>query len=76
MIPQFLAIVPRRTAEQIVASVPLGRGVEERIILAIEVAMNEEWWRGYYAGRGVIESSPLTSFSPDGRLPTTPEQEG
>lgn len=58
MTPQHLAQTQRRTAEQVMASVPLGPGVEQRTRLAVEIAMNEEWWRGYYAGRGVTESAP------------------
>ena len=61
MTPQRLAEIPRRTAHEVVLDVRLGAGVESRTVLAVEAAMNEEWWRGYYAGRGVVESSsPLT----------------
>lgn len=57
MTPQFLAKIARRTAKEVIASVPLGPGVTDRMTIAAEMAMNEEWWRGYYAGRGVVDST-------------------
>jgi hypothetical protein len=41
--------IPRKTARQVMASVPAGRGYDDRLLLAVEQAMNLEWWRGYHA---------------------------
>jgi hypothetical protein len=41
--------IPRKTAEEVLSGVPPGPGVEQRTKLAVEVAMNLEWWRGYHA---------------------------
>lgn len=43
--------IPRRSAEDVLIGVPGGQGYEARVMLAVEAAMSEEWWRGYYAGR-------------------------
>lgn len=65
MTPQYLAQIPRLDAKDVIASVPLGRGVDDRLEIAVAVAMNAEWWRGYYAGRGVVESSsPIPEVHP------------
>lgn len=58
MTPQTLATIRRKTATEVIESVPLGPGVSHRINIAVEVAMNEEWWRGYYAGVGVAGRDP------------------
>jgi hypothetical protein len=46
-----LTKMPRQTARDILTAIPGGPGYEARVELALEVAMNTEWWRGYYAGR-------------------------
>lgn len=42
---------PRLTARELLASIPSGPGVDERILLAVEAALNHEWWRGYYSAK-------------------------
>lgn len=51
--------IPRKEAGDIIASVPAGRGYDDRVTLAVAVAMNLEWWRGYYAGQA---DAPLPRF--------------
>lgn len=41
--------IPRVEARQLFARVPAGSGYDDRVILAVEQAMNLEWWRGYHA---------------------------
>lgn len=41
--------IPRKEARELLASIPGGRGYDDRVLLAVEQAMNLEWWRGYYA---------------------------
>ena len=67
MTRQILSKIQRRTADEVISAVPLGPGVDQRTALAVEAAMNEEWWRGYYAGRGVADSLPPKRFE-DGYL--------
>lgn len=43
--------IPRVEARQLLARIPAGAGYDDRILLAVEQAMNLEWWRGYYAGK-------------------------
>lgn len=45
-----IAALPRRSAREIVALVAGGLGYHERLTIAIEEAINQEWWRGYFAG--------------------------
>jgi len=42
--------IPHRSPKQILADIPLGAGHWDRVELALEEAMNIEWWRGFYAG--------------------------
>jgi hypothetical protein len=41
--------IPRQEAAELLASIPAGPGYERRLLIAIECALNLEWWRGYYA---------------------------
>ena len=50
--------IPRLTAAELLASIPLGPGIEQRTALAVEAAMTQEWWRGYWAGRAAAETKP------------------
>lgn len=43
--------IPRVEARQLLASIPGGRGYDDRVLIAVEQAMNLEWWRGYYAAK-------------------------
>lgn len=43
--------IPRKTAVALLAGIPAGPGYDKRVDVAVEVAMNVEWWRGYYAGK-------------------------
>lgn len=49
MTKEQIDAVPRVEARQLLARIPMGRGYEDRILLAVEQAMNLEWWRGYRA---------------------------
>jgi hypothetical protein len=51
MTREELAATPRKTAEEVILSVPLGPGTEQRTRVAVESAMNTEWWRGYRAAQ-------------------------
>lgn len=51
MTEEQLSQIKRRNAEEILAAIPAGSVYERRLAAAIEAAMNEEWWRGYHAGR-------------------------
>ncbi len=51
MTEEQLAKIKRRTAEEVVIAVPGGLHYEARVQTAVAVWANEEWWRGYYAGR-------------------------
>lgn len=50
MTREELSAIPRKTAREILASIPGGRGYDDRVMVAIECAMNTEWWRGFHAG--------------------------
>jgi len=43
-----LDATPQQTAQQVLVSVPGGPGYDARVLVAVEQAMNLEWWRGYY----------------------------
>lgn len=47
-----LAKMPRKTAAQIISESRIGElpGGVERLAIAVEIALNQEWWRGKYAG--------------------------
>jgi len=49
MTKEQLDAIPRKQARQWLAQIPAGPGYDDRVLLAIEQAMNLEWWRGYYA---------------------------
>lgn len=56
MTPTQLAKVPRRDAARIIEDAQVGRvGGGDRLHLAIETALNEEWWRGFHAGQRAYE---------------------
>ena len=48
--------IPRVGARQLLARVPAGPGYDDRVLLAVEQAMNLEWWRGYHAGKREMEN--------------------
>lgn len=59
MTKEEIDAIPRRTAREILASVPGGRGYDDRVMAAIEQAMNLEWWRGWHAAVvGQIAAEP------------------
>ena len=43
--------IPRIEARQLLARIPAGRGYDNRVLLAVEQAMNLEWWRGYWSAK-------------------------
>lgn len=49
MTPEDLAKIPRKTAREMLGEIQAGDGFEHRVLLAVECAMNLEWWRGYHA---------------------------
>jgi hypothetical protein len=51
MTEEQLVVIKRRSAEEVLTDVPGGPGYERRVEIAVETAMNENWWRGYHAGR-------------------------
>ena len=51
MTKEQIDAIPRVEARQLLARIPAGRGYDDRVLLAVEVAMNLEWWRGYHAPR-------------------------
>ena len=46
--------ISRVEARQLIARIPAGLKYEDRVILAVEVAMNQEWWRGAESMRAAI----------------------
>ena len=40
----------RKQAAELLANVP-----DNQVRIAVEKAMNQEWWRGYYAGVGLAQ---------------------
>jgi len=48
--------IPRVEARKLLASIPLGRGYDDRVLLAVEQAMNLEWWRGYHTAMRELEA--------------------
>jgi hypothetical protein len=51
MIEEELAKSRRLSAREILSAIPGGHGHRKRVEFALEVAMNTEWWRGFWAGR-------------------------
>jgi hypothetical protein len=49
MTKEEIDAIPRKEARQLLAQIPMGRGYDDRVVLAVEQAMNLEWWRGYHA---------------------------
>lgn len=49
MTKEQIDAIPRKKARELLASIPGGRGYDDRVLLAVEQAMNLEWWRGYHA---------------------------
>lgn len=43
--------IERKDARKLLAEIPMGKGYDDRVLLAIEQALNLEWWRGYYAAK-------------------------
>jgi hypothetical protein len=43
--------IPRVEANKLLARIPAGRGYDDRVLLAVEQAMNLEWWRGYWSAK-------------------------
>lgn len=41
--------IPRVEARTLMARIPAGPGYDDRCLVAVECAMNLEWWRGYHA---------------------------
>jgi hypothetical protein len=65
MTEEELAKIPRRTIDEISASIPGGIGHHQRTMVAMEAHANVEWWRGYYAGRCAQEQERRNqSFAP------------
>lgn len=50
MTREDLSKIPRVEAAEMLVNIPAGPGYEHRVLLAVESAMNIEWWRGHYAG--------------------------
>jgi len=52
MLKEQIDAIPRVEARQLLARIPAGDGrYDDRVLLAVEQAMNLEWWRGYYAAK-------------------------
>lgn len=49
--------IPRKQARQLLAEIPAGHLYDERVLRAVESALNLEWWRGYYAAKQGSEAS-------------------
>jgi hypothetical protein len=46
-----LAKIPRKTGAEILAEARIGDdGGKDRLAMLIDIALNQEWWRGKYAG--------------------------
>jgi hypothetical protein len=53
MTKEQIDAIPRKEARSLLASIPAGSGYDDRVLLAVEQAMNLEWWRGYHAALAV-----------------------
>ena len=60
--------IPRKEARQLLASIPAGQGYDNRVLLAVEQAMNLEWWRGYYAALPLEQSKTAENAGGDQSL--------
>jgi hypothetical protein len=56
MTKEQLAASPRQTAHELLTAIPGGPGYERRVELAVESALNVEWWRGYHAA--LVKTNP------------------
>lgn len=56
MLREEIDAIPRKEARELLASIPGGRGYDDRLLLAVEQAMNLEWWRGFYAASTVTST--------------------
>ena len=55
MTKEAIAKMPRRTAADLFASVPDAH----QLLKAVEVELDAEWWRGYFAAKdGTAEITP------------------
>jgi hypothetical protein len=64
MTKEQLEAIPRVDARQLLARIPAGQGYDDRVLVAVEQAMNLEWWRGFYAALSE-QSSHGYGESPD-----------
>jgi hypothetical protein len=60
MTKEEIHAIPRKEARQLLAQIPLGRGFDDRLLLAVEQAMNLEWWRGYHAAPKLSDDETFT----------------
>ena len=51
MTKEQIDAIPRIEAETLLAQIPGGRGYDWRVTMAVERAMNLEWWRGYWSAK-------------------------
>jgi hypothetical protein len=60
MTKEQLAALPRISAEELLMaiSVALSPSQEKQLLIAVEGAMSQEWWRGYHAGRAKLDGAP------------------
>lgn len=70
MTKEELDAIPRKTAAQLLVEIPGGPGYDGRMLLAIEQALNLEWWRGYHAVDRSLLRPATKATAPD---ITTPE---
>jgi hypothetical protein len=56
MTAEELKQYPRKTAQQLLVELPGGRDYEKRTEIAVECALNLEWWRGYHAAKAELAS--------------------
>jgi hypothetical protein len=57
MTKEEIDAIPRVEARLLLARIPMGRGYDDRVLLAVEQAMNLEWWRGYHAASRTPQES-------------------
>lgn len=63
-IPEGILDRPRLTAREVLIGVAGGLGYYERQVVAVEVAMNNEWWLGYAAA--IAASRPPAAAQAEG----------
>lgn len=64
MTKEQIDAIPRVEARQLLARVPAGHGYDDRVLLAVEQAMNMEWWRGYWKAN--MNWQPIATCKPEG----------